>query len=287
MDWGIKEAAQAACSVVLCGSAGSAYKHEHFHEAWSVHFFVPPATIVVRALPLDIKTNKNSPTMPTVLITGASRGIGLGLARVYAESGWRVIATARSPAKAAELSAIAGITVESLEVTDAAAVDQLAAKYKDTPIDVLINNAGVLHREHTATNAPTLESFRDTFETNVYAPLKIAIAFGDSLRKAAQPKLVGISSTLGSIGLSGGGYTTYRGSKAALNAIYHSLAVDLKRDNITVLPLHPGWVQTDMGGANAALTVEASARGLKNVIDNATIADTGRFMQHDGKELPW
>lgn len=227
--------------------------------------------------------------MPTVLITGASRGIGLGLARVFAEGGWKVIATARSPAAAKDLAAIPEVTVEVLEVTEEAAVEQLAAKYKDTAIDVLINNAGVVNRDESATKAPTLEAFRNVFDTNVFAPLKVAIAFSESLGKSASPKLVGISSGLGSITLGGGGNLSYRASKAALNAAYHALAVDWKELGrpVTVLSIHPGWVQTDMGGEQAPLTVQTSVDGIKSVIDKATFADTGRFLDYQGKELPW
>lgn len=225
--------------------------------------------------------------MPTILITGASRGIGQGLAKLYEANGWKVIATVRS-AEAAEKLATAQITAEPLDVTDSDAVKALAAKYATTPIDLVIANAGVVGQDNPL-EAPTLTNFRKTFETNVFGALQVPIAFLPSLRLAPNSKIAGISSILGSIGSATpypGGYT-YKASKAALNATYSALAADLKAENISVVLVHPGWVQTDMGGASAPVTLDASVTGIKKVLDGVTPADTGRFLAFDGSELPW
>jgi NAD(P)-dependent dehydrogenase (short-subunit alcohol dehydrogenase family) len=225
--------------------------------------------------------------MPTLLITGANRGIGLELTRRYLADGWDVIACCRDPKAAATLAALKGkLTLEALEVTDEAAVDALAAKYRDRPIDLLLNNAGIYGNRDGAKTVSDFDSFRQVLAVNSVAPMKVALAFLPAVQKA-KGKIATISSRMGSIAEGAGGAYVYRASKAAVNAAMHNLALDLKADGVTVIVLHPGWVKTDMGGASAAVEVADSGAGLKQAIDRATIRDTGKFFNYDGSELPW
>lgn len=225
--------------------------------------------------------------MPTLLITGANRGIGLELTKRYLADGWDVIACCRAPKEAKALAALQGsLTLEALEVTDDAAVDALAAKYRDRPIDLLLNNAGIYGNRDGAKTISDFDSFRQVLAVNTVAPVKMALAFLPCLQKA-KGKIATISSRMGSIAEGPGGAYVYRTSKAAVNAAMHNLAMDIKADGITVIVLHPGWVKTDMGGASAAIEVATSGAGLKKVIDGATLKDTGKFFNYDGGEIPW
>ena len=226
--------------------------------------------------------------MPTILITGANRGIGLNLARLYAADGWKVIGTARKPADAAALAALPGnISVEALEVTDHAAVQALAAKLKGEAIDVLWNNAGVIGRNSATLGQIDADELRETLMINTYAPILIAEAFRANVVASGQKKMAFTSSKLGSIALNGGGRYSYGASKAGLNMACKSLAGDLRGQGVIVLPLHPGHVATDMGGASAPVQPDESARGLKRVVDDATMADSGKFVDYLGEAIAW
>jgi NAD(P)-dependent dehydrogenase (short-subunit alcohol dehydrogenase family) len=226
--------------------------------------------------------------MPTVLITGANRGIGLNLARLYAADGWKVIGTARKPSAASDLAAVAGdVSDEILEVTDRAAIKALAVKLKGEPIDVLFNNAGVIGRNSATLGQIDADELRETLMTNVYAPILIAEAFTANVIASGQKKMAFLSSKLGSIALNGGGRYSYGASKAALNMACKSLAGDLRSQGVIILPLHPGHVATDMGGAGAPVTPLASASGLKRVVEAATRAESCRFQDYLGEEIPW
>jgi NAD(P)-dependent dehydrogenase (short-subunit alcohol dehydrogenase family) len=226
--------------------------------------------------------------MPTVLITGASRGIGLEFVRQYAADGWRVLACCRKPAQAEELRSIDGdVERHTLDVTDGMAVRGLAGEY-DLPIDVVINNAGIYGPKGAVAGEIDDADWDRVMRTNVYAPVKVAAAFKPHLARSDRKLLVNISSRMGSIGdnTSGGNYP-YRSSKAALNQVMKSLALEWQPDGIAVLLLHPGWVQTDMGGESAAVTPEQSVSGLRRIIDAAGIRDTARFVSYDGSDIPW
>lgn len=226
--------------------------------------------------------------MPTLLITGANRGIGLELTKRYAADGWTIIAACRNPKEAAALAALKGdITVEALDVTDYAAVDRLAAKYSGTAIDLLLNNAGIYGNRDGALTVSDFDTYLQVLHVNSVAPMKLALAFLPHLKQATAAKIATISSRLGSIELGSGGSYAYRASKAAINAGMHNLALDLKSTGIRCITLHPGWVKTDMGGAGADIDVATSAAGLKKVIDGLTLKDTGKFYSYDGSELPW
>jgi NAD(P)-dependent dehydrogenase (short-subunit alcohol dehydrogenase family) len=223
--------------------------------------------------------------MPTVLITGANRGLGFEFARQYAADGWRVIGTARHPASADALAGI-GAEIHALDVRDAEAVGRLARQLGDEPIDVLVANAGVAGPRDMTADAVDVEGWVDTFRTNTIAPLVVAGAFAPLVAKSRQRKLIAISSRLGSLEANEeGGMYVYRSSKAALNAAFRSFALDHK--NVIAAMLHPGWVRTDMGGEAAPLTAPESVAGMRRVIAGLTQQDSGRFFDYEGTPVPW
>jgi NAD(P)-dependent dehydrogenase (short-subunit alcohol dehydrogenase family) len=238
--------------------------------------------------------------MPTVLITGANRGLGLEFALQYASDGWRVHACCRSPSAASDLAELAGgakgqVVVHRLDPCDYSAVDALADELSSEPIDVLVNNAGSYTkggfeaaRFDQAFGNSDFEDWENVFRINVFAPMKMAEAFVDHLASAEQGKLVTISSNMGSIGLndSGGSYA-YRSSKAAVNCLMRSLSLDLADKGIMVALLHPGWVRTDMGGPDADITPEVSVSGMRRVIESLRPEQSGCFKSYQGKSLAW
>jgi NAD(P)-dependent dehydrogenase (short-subunit alcohol dehydrogenase family) len=226
--------------------------------------------------------------MPTVLITGAARGLGLDFTKQYAAKGWKILACARS---ADGLKGIKGdIHHHALEVTDYKAVKALAAKLKGEKIDLLICNAGVGgERGSNAQDLGTLDpkEWHRIFEINTLAPLMMAEAFVEHVAASQQKKMVAISSILGSIGNNNGGRYFYRASKTALNMEWSCLAKDLAPRGIICVALHPGWVQTDMGGSTATLTIEQSVPPMVKTIAALKPSDNGRYLQYDGTELAW
>ncbi|MFM2044938.1 MAG: hypothetical protein RLY86_3514 [Pseudomonadota bacterium] len=228
--------------------------------------------------------------MPTIVITGANRGIGLELARQYAADGWRVIATARDTAKAGDLSAIAGVEVHALDVTDPAGIQAFADGLGPVTVDVLINNAGIMGAAFPQQSKDGVdgEGWMRTMTTNTLAPVLLTLALREALARAPRPVVANMSSQLGSVAQNeSGGMYAYRVSKAGLNMANKSLAVDLREHNICCIVLHPGWVKTDMGGPQAPVEIPDSAAGLRQVIAGATLEQTGRFFAYDGRELPW
>lgn len=223
--------------------------------------------------------------MSTVLITGAARGLGLEFVKQYAAKGWKVHACARSPES---LKEVAGdIHLHKLEVTDYGAVKALAAELKGEAIDVLICNAGISGEAATVLGSIDPAVWRQTFEVNALAPLMMAEAFADHVAASQDRKLVAISSRLGSITHANSGRYSYRASKTALNMEWKGLSVDLAPKGLICVVLHPGWVQTDMGGQAATLTIAQSVPSMVKVIDGLKPADNGRFLNYDGTELPW
>jgi NAD(P)-dependent dehydrogenase (short-subunit alcohol dehydrogenase family) len=226
--------------------------------------------------------------MPTVLITGANRGIGLELAKQYAGDGWSVIATARDPKNADGLNALKGdLRVEGLEVTDEKQIETLAKKLKGTAIDVLLNNAGMLTGYEPFGETDTASWLR-TLHVNSIAPLKLTEALVEHVASSRQKKVASITSGMGSIGshASTGAYA-YRSSKAALNMVMVTAANELRSRGISVAVISPGWVKTDMGGANATLDVKQSAAGIRKVIDKLNVGISGQFFNYSGENLPW
>jgi NAD(P)-dependent dehydrogenase (short-subunit alcohol dehydrogenase family) len=225
--------------------------------------------------------------MPTVVITGASRGLGFEFAKQYRADGWTVIATCRDPAKADALKAL-GVRIEALDVDSAAQTKALAAKLAGEPIDLLILNAGIYGPRTTGYQDLDEDAWAQVLKTNVMAPLRFAAAMADTLAKGGMKKLAFVSSRMGSIGANdAGGAYIYRSSKAALNAVIKSFALDTKEKGLTSISLHPGWVQTDMGGPSAAIDPTTSVTGMRAVIAKAQNSDNGSFFNYDGEGLPW
>jgi len=231
--------------------------------------------------------------MNTILITGANRGLGLEFCRQYAADGWQVIACCRNPAKAEALQALSGqygnIQMETLDVADFGTIDELSATLAGSRIDVLLNNAGVYHDNKTnGFGQLDYPLWLQSFVINTQAPVKMAEAFLPQLQCGGQKLIVNVSSLMGSISdNTSGGSIFYRSSKAALNAAMKSLAMELKPQAIGVLTLHPGWVKTDMGGPNALIDAEESISGMRKVMADFSLQQSGDFLKYDGTLMPW
>ena len=230
--------------------------------------------------------------MATVLITGANRGLGLEFCRQYAEQGWHVIACSRNPDDAFDLNNLAGhsnIQLETLDVSAFDQIDALSQKLANQAIDVLINNAGV-YTDHNSNGFGHLDyqAWTKSLLINTQAPVKMAEAFLAQLKTGDKKLIVNISSLMGSMAdNSGGGSIFYRSGKAALNAAMKSLSIDLKSQSVGVLIFHPGWVKTDMGGPNALIDAEQSVSGMRSVINNFSLDQSGNFVRYDGTPMPW
>ena len=228
----------------------------------------------------------------SVLITGANRGLGLEFTRQLAGDAERIIACCRNPARANELNQVAAqsagvVQTRALDVTDGARIKALAAQLADQPIDLLLNNAGILG-PRPASGVQDVDAWRQVLEVNTIAPLKMVEAMLDSVALSKRKLIVNITSKMGSMGdnQSGGAYI-YRSSKASLNAVMKSLALDTAELGVTVLLVHPGWVSTDMGGPSGLIDAETSVTGMKSIIDRADSSLSGRFFNYDGAEIPW
>lgn len=225
-----------------------------------------------------------------VLITGANRGLGLEFAKQYAQDGWQVLACCRAPQHANALQALAkihsNIQILPLDVADFAQIDALALQLKDLKIDVLINNAGI-YPDSSTTHINT-DDWLDAFTVNSISPYKITTAFTPHIAKSRLKKTATLTSKMGSIddNTSGGSYI-YRSSKAAANMVMKSLSIDLEPLGVSVVTLHPGWVQTDMGGSNALIDTKTSVTGMRRVIDHLNLATSGRFIAYDGQAIRW
>ena len=221
---------------------------------------------------------------PTVLIVGASRGIGLELTRQYLADGARVFATARSDDALAQLRGL-GARVLRLDVTDAASASGLAWQIDGEAFDTVVVNAGVYGPSTSGLQPPSEAEFDQVMHTNVLGPMRVIPQLADAL--AAGARLGVISSRMGSMGLraSASGWV-YRASKAAGNSVLKDASIALAGQAICVA-LHPGWVRTDMGGAGADLDVVDSARDLRRILSRLTPADNGCFLNHDGQPLAW
>lgn len=223
---------------------------------------------------------------PTVLITGANRGLGLEFARQFSADGWQVIGTARKPEKATDLKALK-VKIMPLDVADQASVDSLALSLDGQSIDLLINNAGIFPRVNSIDEI-NLDDYNRTLTVNTLGPVLVTRALLPNLRLGTKKIIVNISSRLGSIDLNDGGrFYGYRESKAALNMFTKTLANELRPEGFICASIHPGWVQTDMGGANANLTAEESISGMRAVIDKLEIEDSGTYWSYSGEQVPW
>jgi NAD(P)-dependent dehydrogenase (short-subunit alcohol dehydrogenase family) len=226
-----------------------------------------------------------------IVIVGASRGLGLGLVREYLRRGWRVTATARDLAKAAELRALAESTsalrLETVDIDDAAAAAALAERLRGAAFDVIFVNAGVAGPNDQSLDRATPAEIGALFYTNAVATVRVA----EKLAPLARPGtgvIAFMSSRVGSISeASSGVRPLYRASKAALNSMTRSFVATLKDRPLTVLSLHPGWVRTDMGGPAAPVDVAASVAGLADVIERHAGRQGHAFVDYQGAPLPW
>ena len=228
--------------------------------------------------------------MPTVFITGANRGIGLEMARQYGADGWTVVATCRNPIAPGELATIRGdIRVHGLDVADHRQVERLAGEMAGTKIDLLINNAGVYGDRNTSHQDIDFADWEQSFRINTMAPLKVAGAFLPLVAAGGGGTIATVSSVLSSIAESSPNSASYayRTSKAAVNMAMHVFAEEVRAQNVAVILLHPGWVQTDMGGAGAAIDARTSVMGIRKVLAGAGMAESGRLFAYDGREIPW
>jgi len=218
--------------------------------------------------------------MPTVLITGTNRGIGLEFARQYAADGWEVIATARQSSP--ELEKL-GVRIEQLDMQDLDSVVALGRRVDR--LDLLIANAGTWIPEQAESGGDG-RAWSEMLVTNTIAPYLLARS---ALRQVAEAsgKLIALTSGLGSIGESSGGYVPYRSSKAALNMAWHSLAIEAKKLGAIAAVFDPGWVKTRMGGANAPTPPEQSVGDMRRLIEQLNLDSSGGFFKRDGSRHAW
>ncbi len=258
----------------------------------TVRFAVILTTVIAMTALAPNPNNAQEPeqsqddTAPTVLITGANRGLGLEFARQFHAEGYLVIATARRPDAADDLNAL-GVRVEQLDVADAASVANLAARLGDAPLDLLINNAGIGSGSRTFETVD-IDAVERIIQVNTIGPMRVTQALLGNLRQGRGRQIVNITSGLGSIerNTQGGAYG-YRESKAALNMFTRSLAGELRDQGFICIALSPGWVQTDMGGPDARLTPEQSVSAMRTVIGSLAPDDSGKFFNQNGDEMPW
>jgi NAD(P)-dependent dehydrogenase (short-subunit alcohol dehydrogenase family) len=225
-----------------------------------------------------------------VLVTGANRGIGLEFVRQYVADGWRVIACCRDPQQADALHVLAdagsAVQICTLDVADFGQIEALAKALQGQAIDVLINNAGFYPQGSFGT--VDYADWNQAFRINAMAPMKMAECFVEHVACSCLRKIVTLSSKMGSIADNGsGGSYLYRTSKTAVNMLMKNLAIDLQPRGIAAAVLHPGWVLTDMGGPNALITPQQSVAGMRQVIDQLTLQNAGRFIAYDGQQIPW
>ena len=225
--------------------------------------------------------------MTTILITGAGRGIGRELAKQAIDKGWNVIGTVRTvEAQRALAEELPQMAVLKFDVTDHQSIEKVSHSVK-RPIDILVNNAGVIGPGRQSTTDMDFDGFRETLEINVLAPLAVTQSFLPHLEQGNNPRLIMISSKMGRMEFATSDRIAYRSSKAALNKITQALATDLKPRGITCIAMHPGWVQTDMGGSSADITAAESAAGILAVAEQVNLENTGRFIDWDGTEQGW
>jgi len=225
--------------------------------------------------------------LPTVLVTGANRGIGLEFVKSFAADGWRVHACARNVEKAKEVRALEGdVVCHKLDVTTGLKVASLARSMTEEPIDILINNAGQ-RGPKTGFGATDYDAWASVLQVNTLAPLRLVERFIGHVEKSERKLVVNISSRLGSIAECSGDDYIYRSSKAALNMVTKTLSRDLQDRGVTVVSIHPGWVRTDMGGSAAAISPGESVAGIRKVLDGLTAKESGGFFNFDGTPLEW
>jgi len=239
----------------------------------------------------ELKKESKMAERPVALIAGANRGIGLGVVKELLARDWDVIATARKPADAKDLSALAAahpgrVDIRALEMNDPAALDAFADSLKSRTLDIVLVNAGVSGPDHRSASAATEAETGALMYTNAIGPIRLSRRLAGSIR-SGDGVLAFTSSVMGSVALNPGGHELYRASKAALNSLTRGLWGEIKGRNVTVLTLHPGWVRTDMGGPSAAVSVEDSAKGMVEVMLARRGAHQHLFLDYTGKAIEW
>jgi NAD(P)-dependent dehydrogenase (short-subunit alcohol dehydrogenase family) len=229
----------------------------------------------------------------TVLITGANRGLGLEFARQYAADGWRVVAACRDPQAAEALQRLAResdgrLTPLALDVAAAGSAQQAARQVGSAAVDILINGAGIYGQRHQATGSVDYEDWTRVLKVNTMGPLRVLEAFLENVARSTRRLVVTITSGMGSLAdNTSGGSIPYRTSKAAVNMVMRTAAIDLAQRGVSCVLINPGWVKTDMGGPGARLTPQASIGAMRQLIDKLGPSDSGRFYNYDGHEYPW
>jgi len=231
--------------------------------------------------------------MPSALITGANRGLGLEFARQYLSDGWQVYAACRDPNSASELRRLTDasghkVRILALDVTDLASVKAVAAELDGQAIDLLLNNAGVMGARGQTIGNIDYEAWAKVLDVNTLGPMRVSEAFVDHVARSERKLIVTLTSGMGSLAdNTSGGSIAYRSSKAAVNMVMRSLAIDLASRGITCVVVNPGWVRTDMGGPRATLTPAESVTRLRRLIETLDPALSGKFFNHDGCEYSW
>lgn len=229
--------------------------------------------------------------MDTIVITGANRGIGLALSRCFLDAGHKVIAACRHPQQADALRKLQvedRLEVVALDVGDATSVSHFVAHLRHRPVEVLINNAGVMGGEAQGIHNMDYAAWLHTFEINTLAPFHMTTQLLPNFKLAKRPRVITISSQMGAFGLEmGTDRYAYRSSKTAVSKVMQVLAQEPEFAGIIVCPVHPGWVRTDMGGPQAQISADECAAGLFKLINNMTAEHSGRFWTWEGQEHVW
>lgn len=232
--------------------------------------------------------------MPSILITGSNRGLGLEWARHYVTQGWQVYATCRAPEQAEELQRLAGLednlSIHRLDVTRLEEIDKLSSELNGAALDILLNNAGVYYERWGKDRLGTIDyqSWQDTFQVNTQGPMRLSEALIDNIAASEKRLIVTISSHMGCIAdITNPNDYAYRSSKTALNAVMKGLSLEVAQRKIGVLLLHPGWVRTRMGGKSAPLSVKESVTAMSKLVTQFHPRQSGHFLRYDGSELPW
>jgi NAD(P)-dependent dehydrogenase (short-subunit alcohol dehydrogenase family) len=231
--------------------------------------------------------------MPSALITGANRGLGLEFARQYLVDGWKVYAACRDPASASELRRLTEtsdnkLRMLAMDVTDPTSIDAAATELDGQAIDLLLNNAGIIGPQGQTIGNINYEAWAEVLAINTMGPMRVSEAFVEHVGRSDCKLIVTLTSGMGSIAdNTSGGSILYRSSKAAVNMVMRSLAIDLAPRGITCVAVNPGWVRTDMGGPNANLQPAESISALRRLIATLGPKQSGKFFNHTGREYPW
>ena len=224
--------------------------------------------------------------MPTVLITGAGRGLGEEFVTQFMEDGWDIIATCRNPDDIKDTISLEKIDIFPLDVTSIGSVFDLKSELSDRPIDVLINNAGIIG-QRDGFGTLDYKAWANAMDTNVFGPMRVAEALVPNVLNSNRKQMIFITSKMGSITETSPNAYVYRSSKAALNMAVKCMSLELADKGLTAVLFHPGHVQTDMGGASAPVTPQLSIAGMKKQILGFNQKNNGEFLSYDGSSIPW